>query len=123
MYAPPKIILERYAEVLVNFALNSGKGIKKGEVVHLVAYEVAKPLYIELRRAILKAGGHVIGDYRPDSGDRFPLNRDFFMLAKEHQLTFFPKKYARGLVNEIDHSIFILSEVNSTNLKEFRRRK
>ena len=32
-YQPSKKILEKYADVLVNFALNSGKGIKKGEVV------------------------------------------------------------------------------------------
>ena len=60
MYTPSKKILERYADVLVNFALNSGKGIKKGEVVHLVAYEIAKPLYRELKISILKAGGQII---------------------------------------------------------------
>jgi aminopeptidase len=54
MYTPSQKILERYADVLVNFALNSGKGIKRGEVVHLVSYEAAKPLFIELKRAIWK---------------------------------------------------------------------
>src|SRR3989338_7941794 len=103
MYAPPKKILERYANVLVNFALGGGKGIRKGEVVHLITYEIAKPLYRELKIAILKAGGHVIGDYRPDSGGRFPFDRDFFELAKPHQLDFFPEQFARGLVDEIDH--------------------
>ncbi len=117
MYQPPKKILERYADVLVNFALNSGKGIRKGEVVHLVAYEVAKPLYRELKIAILKAGGHVIGDYRPDSGDRFPFDRDFFLHAKPHQLDFFPDKYARGMVDQVDHSIFILSEIDKRELE------
>jgi len=29
-YSPPQEILEKYARVLVNFALNSGKGVKKG---------------------------------------------------------------------------------------------
>ncbi len=117
MYTPPQKILERYADVLVNFALNSGKGIKKGEVVHLVCYEAAKPLYMELKRAILKAGAHVISDYRPDSGDRFPFDRMFFELAKPHQLGFFPKHYAKGLVDEIDHSIFIVSEVDMHELE------
>ena len=117
MYTPSKKILERYADVLVNFALNSGKGIKKGEVVHLIAYEVAKPLYRELKIAILKAGGHVIGDYRPDSGDRFPFDRDFYEHAQPHQLKFFPEKYARGLVEQADHSIFILSEVDKHELQ------
>ena len=117
MYQPNQKILERYADVLVNFALNSGKGIKKGEVVHLVCYEAAKPLFIELKRAILKAGGHIISDYRPDSGDRFPFDRDFFELAKPHQLKFFPRKYARGLVEQIDHSLFVISEVDMHELE------
>lgn len=117
MFTPPKIILERYADVLVNFALNGGKGIKKGEVVHLVCYEAAKPLFIELKRAIWKAGGHIISDYRPDSGDRFPFDRDFFKLAKPHQLKFFPRKYAKGLVGQIDHSLFMISEVDMHELE------
>lgn len=123
MYKPPKKILERYANVLVNFALNSGKGIKKGEVVHLIAYEIAKPLYRELKIAILKAGGHVLGDYRPDSGDRFPFDRDFYEYAQPHQLKFFPEKYARGLVEQVDHSIFILSEVDKHELEGIAPRK
>ena len=123
MYSPPKKILERYADVLVNFALNSGKGVKKGEVVHLIAYEAAKPLYRELKITILKAGGHIIGDYRPDSGDRFPFDRDFFEHAKPHQLAYFPKKYAKGLVNQVDHSIFILSEVDKHELEGIPPRK
>ncbi len=110
MYAPPKKVLERYAQVLVNFALNGGKGLKKGEVVHLVAYEAAKPLFLEVRRAILRAGGHIISDYRPDSKDRFPFDRDFFELAAPHQLNYFPRAYARGLVDEADHAIVIVSE-------------
>ena len=117
LYTPPKKILERYADVLVNFALGGGKGIKKGEVVHLIAYEAAKPLYRELKIAILKAGGHVIGDYRPDSGDRFPFDRDFFEHAKPHQLAFFPRQYAKGMVNQVDHSIFILSEIDKHELE------
>ena len=123
MYTPSEKILERYADVLVNFALNSGKGIKKGEVVHLIAYEIAKPLYRKLKIAILKAGGHVIGDYRPDSGDRFPFDRDFYEHAQPHQLKFFPEKYARGLIEQADHSIFILSEVDKHELEGIAPKK
>ncbi len=117
MYTPSKLVLERYADVLVNFALNSGKGIKKGEVVHLVCYEAGKPLYMEIKRAIYKAGGHIISDYRPDSGDRFPFDRTFFELAKPEQLKFFPRHYARGLVKQIDHSIFVISETDMHELE------
>ena len=122
-YTLSKKILEKYADVLVNFALGGGRGVKKGEVVHLVAYEAAKPLYRELKVAILKAGGHVIGDYRPDSGDRFPFDRDFFEHAKDHQLDFFPEKFARGLVDEIDHTIFILSEIDKHELEGINPKK
>jgi len=117
MYTPSQRILERYADVLVNFALNGGNGIKSGEVVHLVCYEAAKPLFMELKRAIYKAGGHIIPDYRPDSGDRFPFDRVFFELAKPHQLSFFPKHYAKGLVKQIDHSLFVISEVDMHELE------
>jgi aminopeptidase len=123
MYEPSKKILERYADVLVNYALGGGKGIKKGDVVHLIAYEIAKPLYRELKIAILKAGGHVIGDYRPDSGDRFPLDKDFFVNAQPHQLDFFPEKYAKGLVEQVDHSIFVISEVDKHELEDVDPRK
>lgn len=117
MFTPPQKILERYADVLVNFALRGGTGIRKGDVVHLVSYEAAKPLFRELKKKILLAGGHIIPDYRPDSGDRFPFDRDFFELAKPHQLKFFPRKYARGLVNQIDHSLFVISEVDMRELE------
>jgi aminopeptidase len=123
IYTPPKKILERYADVLVNFALGGGKGIKKGDVVHLIAYEAAKPLFREIKIAILKAGGHIISDYRPDSGDRFPFDRDFFMHAAPHQLSFFPEKFAKGMVDQADHSIFILSEVDKHELEGISPKK
>jgi aminopeptidase len=116
-YHPSQKILERYADVLVNFALGGGKGIKKNDVVHLIVYEYAKPFYRELYKAILKAGGHVIADYRPDSGDRFPLHKEFYLYAENDQLTFFPEKYLRGVVEQVDHSIFILSDTDKHALK------
>ena len=42
-YKPSKKVLEKYADVLVNFALGSYKGIKKGDVVR-VFVEVKLPL-------------------------------------------------------------------------------
>ena len=123
MYTPSQKTLERYADVLVNFALNSGKGVKKGEVVHLICYEAAKPLYREIKKAILLSGGHVVPDYRPDSGDRFPFDRDFFLYAKDHQLKFFPKKYAKGIIEQCDHSIFLISEVDLHELEGISPKK
>ena len=122
-YHPPREILEKYAHVLVNFALGSGKGIKKGDIVYLIAEEYAKPLYVELQKAIWKAGGHVISAYRPSNDDVHNLERDFFLIAENHQLEFFPKRYMKGLVDEIDHSIYILSETDKQALKGIDAKK
>ena len=115
-YKPSKEILEKYADVLVNFALGGGKGIKKGDVVYLMAEECAKPLYLELRKAIWKAGGHIISSYRPSSDEEYNVEKDFFIHAGEHQLDFFPEHHLKGLVKQIDHSVFILSEGNKQSL-------
>jgi aminopeptidase len=120
-YTPSQKVLENYAKVLVNFALGGGTGIKKGETVYLTVSEYAKPLYVELRRAILKAGGNVISNYLPDDDDtgnkHFNLSKQFYDLASEDQLKYFPAKYLRGLVDEVDHSIAIISETNKKALQ------
>ncbi len=111
-YKPTKEILEKYAAVLIKFALNSGKGIKKGDTVYLVAEESAKPLFLELRKAIWKAGGHVISSYRPSNDEEYNVERDFFEHAQDHQLSYFPEHHLKGLIKQIDHSVFIMSETN-----------
>ena len=65
IYHPSQKILEKYADVLVNFALGGGEGIKKGETVRLTVYDIAKPFYVELRRAILKAGAMFLATIFP----------------------------------------------------------
>ena len=111
-YNPSKSILRKYAQVLVNFALNSGKGIKKGDIVRLTVSESAKPLYIELRNQILRSGGHVISNYLADD-----VSREFFELASPDQLKFFPNRYLKGISDQIDHSISIISETNKHELE------
>ncbi|MFA6446162.1 MAG: aminopeptidase [Candidatus Paceibacterota bacterium] len=115
-YKPSKKILENYANILVNFALGSGKGIKKGEVVRISADEAAKPLFLELRKAVWKAGGHVISHYLPSNDAEYNVERDFYEYAEEHHLNFFPEKYLRGIVDQIDHSIFVISETDKQAL-------
>ncbi|MDO8503115.1 MAG: aminopeptidase [bacterium] len=110
-YKPPQIVLDKYADVLVNFALNGCKGIKPGEVVFLQVPECAKPLLISLRRSVLKSGAHAIIQYIPDR-----MQREFFELANEDQLKFFPRKYLKGKVNEADHTIVILAETDKREL-------
>ena len=111
-YTPPPEILEKYAVVLVNFALNSGEGLKSGEVVRLLANESAKPLYVAVRNQILKSGGHPLTFYSPDN-----VSRQYFELASADELSFFPAKFMKGLVDQIDHSIAILSETDKHELE------
>ena len=80
-FQPSQEVLERYADVLVNYALGGGAGVKPGEVVRISAQEAAKPLYVELHRAVWRAGAHAIGHYQPDEDGDWNLARDFYTLA------------------------------------------
>lgn len=112
MYHPTKKIIEKYADVLVNFALNSGRGIKPQEVVLLQVPESAKPMLLALHRAVLRAKGHPIIQYIPDD-----MNREFFNFANFEQITFFPAKYLKGKIEEIDHAIMIIADTNKHELE------
>ncbi len=117
-YLPSKDILVKYADVLVNYALNSGKGLKKGEVVQCMVPDVAKPLALELQNAILKAGGHPMIRLSPTM-----FSRDYYELASEDQLTFFPEKYLRGRADLLDHTIGIIAEVDPEELRGIDSKK
>lgn len=117
-YQPSEELLGKYADVMINFALNGGEGVKNGEVVQLRVSEVAKPLLIALRRAVLKAGAHPIIFYTPDEFDR-----EHYELASDEQLNFFPKKFLKGLVDEIDHTVAVLSETDKKELDGIDSRK
>ena len=104
-YQPSQKILNQYAKVLVNFALNDGKGIKKGEVVQIVVPDVAKDLAREIRNEVLKAHAHPLLRLLPTG-----LNFDYYSLATDEHLTFFPKKFLKAKANLIDHQIGILAD-------------
>jgi aminopeptidase len=118
MYTPNSKILDKYAQVLVNFALNSGKGVKKGEVVFLQVPESAKPLLYPLRRAVLRSGGNVITEYLPDN-----YARDFFEVATERQVKFFPKNFLSGKIKDMDHVIRIIADTDKYELKGISPKK
>ncbi len=111
-FRPSQAVLERYADVLVNFALGGGAGVKRGEVVRVTAHEVAKPLYVELHRAVWRAGGHTIGHYLPDDDAESNLSRDFYELAGDEQIDFFADAFLRGMIDQIDHQVTVLSETD-----------
>ena len=88
MYTPSQEILEKYANVMVNFALRGGKWINHWDVVFVQISECAKSFYIPLQTAILKAWWHPIMQYRPDG-----VERNFYEYATDEQLSFAPEAY------------------------------
>jgi aminopeptidase len=117
-YTPSKEIISKYADLLVNFALGGGTGIKKGDVVLVQGSEACRPLYIELVKAVWRAGGHTIADYSTDTySDEDNLDRYFYENASDEQIGFFKKDYARGLIKQIDHEVIVLCDTNLQALK------
>ncbi len=117
-YQPSRKILDKYADVIINCALNSGKGIKKGDVVFLQVPECAKPILLSLQKAVLRAGGNFLTQYLPDN-----ISREFYELGSEKQIAFFPAKYMKARVETIDHSVFIEADVNPHELEGINPKK
>jgi aminopeptidase len=111
-YTPAPEILDRYASVLVDFALGGGEGVKPGEVVRVTAPESAKPLYHALCEAVWRAGAHVIGGYHPDEEQRGGGSRAFFEIATDAQIDHLPARYMRGLVDEMDHQVSVICDAD-----------
>lgn len=104
-YTPPQAYLERYANVLVNFGLRAAQPLDSGAIVWVNGPENAKPLFAEVWRA----GGHVIREYDPSDDGDIKLTKDFYDLASDEQLDFFAGQYWRGLLEQCDHVVQILS--------------
>jgi len=117
-FTPSTEVLTKYAHLLVNFALNSGTGIKPGEVVQCSVPDVAKPLALALQNVILKAGAHPIMRLMPTGFDH-----DFFELANDDQLTFFPSDYLKKRTELLDHSLSIIADVYPDELKNISPEK
>jgi aminopeptidase len=111
-YQSPKQVLNRYAQVLINFALHNGQGLKENEVVFLQVPECAKPMLVALRKAVLEAGGHAIIQYLPDN-----MGREFYQLANKNQLEFFPEKYLKGIVSQADHFVSLIADTDKHELE------
>lgn len=105
MYTPSHEILEKYANVLINFALRWWKGINPWDVVFVQIPECAKPFYIPLQTAILKAWWHPIMQYLADG-----VARNFYENASDEQLTFIPKAYQKWRIESMTHFIAVIAE-------------
>lgn len=124
-YTPSDKLLLKYAELIVKFGLQTrdGRELKKGSVVQFVVPEVAKPLYFHLQQAILKAGYHPLGVFLPSNDATYNFDKSFFDLATSAQIDFFAKQYHRGLIDQIDGTIFIIADTDAHALKDVDPKK
>lgn len=124
-YTPSKEVLEKYADLIVNFGLQTrdGKKPKRGSVVQFTVPEVAKPLYFHLQKAILKAGYNPLGVFVPNNDEEYNFDKNFFDHAKREQLIFFADKYYKGLIDQIDCTISIIAETNPHSLNDVESKK
>ena len=106
-YEPPKELLEKYAKVLVNFALGGGTGIKPGDLIYLQAPLSALPFYRALRKAIFESGGHMISSLGDDMDG---WARYFYDHATDQQITAFPTRYYKGLVADVNHRVSVIAD-------------
>ncbi len=113
MYSPSKNVLKKYSDILVNFALGGGKGIKQNDVVYIQFDLPAQPLALEVYKRILENGAHpmVRGyDYR--------FSKEFYEHANDKQLEFFPDKYIKSLIDTYDHRIYLIADEDPFYLKD-----
>jgi aminopeptidase len=107
---PDEKLLKKYAQVMVNYALNNGKGINKGDTVFLVGQECAKDLFIAIAKEVYNAGGSLITNYQPNNVSDNSLVRYLLQNGSDDQIGFFAKPYWQGIVEATDHILFIISE-------------
>lgn len=105
-----EILLKRYANVMVHYALNDGKGISKGDTVFLVGQECTRDLFLAIAEEVYAAGGNLITNYQPDNTKGTSLARLLLQTGSDEQLAFFASPYWKGIVDATDHICFILSE-------------
>ncbi len=118
MYTPSPEILKKYADILVKFALRSGRGCQAGDVVLLQVPECAKPILGPLQLAVLEAGGHPLIQYLPDG-----LSRQFYLHASDEQLIYNPTQRLLGTVNDVTHSVSIIAEDDKHELEGIDSKK
>ncbi|HEY6978458.1 MAG TPA: aminopeptidase [Chitinophagaceae bacterium] len=103
-------LLKKYAQVMVHYGLNNGKGINKGETVFLAGQECSKNLFVAIAKEIYKAGGNVITNYLPDNSRASSLARFVLENGSDEQISFFATPYWQGVVDSVNHILSIISE-------------
>src|SRR6478735_694826 len=103
-------LLQKYARVMVHYALNDGKGINKGDTVFLVGQECTKDLFMAMAKEVYAAGGNLITNYQPNNLRDNSLARFLLQNGSDEQIAFFATPYWKGIVDATDHILFIISE-------------
>ncbi len=103
-------LLKKYAQVMVNYALNNGLGINKGDTVFLVGQECTKDLFTAIAKEIYAAGGNLISNYQIDNTREGSIARYILQHGSDDQIGFFAQPYWKGIVEATDHILFIVSE-------------
>jgi aminopeptidase len=111
-YTPSPLLLRKYSDVMLKFALNSGNGMKKGDVVYLATQLPGLPLAKQMYKTILDLGGYPIVSLIDDGFKLLQVQN-----GSPQQLSFFPGKYYRGLADTIDHWVRIIAEDDPMYLK------
>ncbi|MFT5832015.1 MAG: aminopeptidase [Candidatus Paceibacteria bacterium] len=117
-YKPSEEILAKYAELLVKFGLTTrdGEQLKKGSVVQFTVPEVAKPMYFHLQTAILKCGYQPLGIFLPSNDTEYNFVKNVFDNANKEQLAFYADKYYKGMIDQVDATLYIIAETDPNAL-------
>ena len=105
-YLPPCDILDRYADVLVNFSLNQGKGLQPGETVNLRLWDAAHPMGEFMEKHIIQAGGNIIHNL-------LPINAFDATIFQSHNIEKLQQEYAertQSIIERSDHEMLIIAD-------------
>lgn len=104
-YLPSAEILQKYADVLIKFALWSWEWCKPGDVVLLEVPESAKAIIEPLFKSVLSAGGYPVLNFIPEC-----VMKTFYDNANQEQLEYTAKNRALGTVQDATHRVRIIAE-------------
>jgi len=118
MFQPSPEILKKYADVLVKFALWDGKGARKGETVCLQVPESSRPILDPLIESTLEVGANPLIMLLPEGIDRWEsVPRIFYEKGTMEQITYMPKEYLLGRIQNTDHYVCMISSANQKELE------
>ncbi len=72
--------------------------------------QCSQDLFLAIGREIYAAGGNIISHFMPDNTRSTGLSRYLLENGSEEQLSFFARPYWQGIVDSVDHILFIIAE-------------